>query len=89
MYKQTIYNINNNFITYYGPDPPQGVKINAILLGDSWVDCLWKSNVETWPFKLCLHKKWTYINIAKAGTKVSDMKSQIKVLNLTDNWINY
>ena len=36
MYKKTIYNINNNHITYYGPNLHNcaNVKINAILLGD-------------------------------------------------------
>jgi len=90
MYKKTIFNINNNnnSITYYGPEKCKNVKINAILLGDSWVDCLWNPMIETWPVKLCVKKEWTYINIAKAGTTVADIKEQIALLNKFADYYN-
>ena len=85
MHKKTIFNIDNNHITYYGPHNSANVKINAILLGDSWVDCLWKPNLETWPVKLCIKNNWSYINLAKAGTRVTDIKLQLFLLKKFQN----
>ena len=87
------------FIEETEKSPGSPCYLDAILLGDSWVDSFWGDSVETWPVQLCKRKRWNFLNVAQAGTgtvamgtdQLEVLKQQLADLNLrTDDstlWI--
>jgi len=56
-------------------------RLDAVLLGDSWVDSVWGNSVETWPVRLCKHRRWCFLNVAQAGTTTASVgQAQLDVI---------
>lgn len=60
---------------------PENRRLDAVLIGDSWVDSVW-SNTQMWPEIMCGLKQWAFLNVGVAGTCVADCHVQLKAIKI-------
>jgi hypothetical protein len=54
-------------------------RLDAVFLGDSWVDGTW-CGYHTWPIQLAVQQDWSYLNVGKVGKCMPDLARQMALV---------